>query len=267
MSVHTLIIRTIFLFLMTWSVPGLSKPVKIGVTIHPYRLMVEALAPPADTAVTTTMLIPEQADPHSFMLRPSDLRTLLSVDRIIWSGPHLEPHLARALERMPQEKVLVLTPEDGPTHFWLSPSQTLRQLEILADQLGLPVLPGIKTELEKKEAELAATLLQLKRTHIEVWAFHPFLDALEKDFGFNYHTLTSGDHGLSSDKLRNLESTSANRCLVVEPEWSGLSRKPSLARHFQVIMPVDPLFRQASSLKEIYIQLIDTFRACMKKGG
>ncbi|EQM72052.1 zinc ABC transporter substrate-binding protein [Pseudomonas tohonis] len=69
--------------------------VEVVTSIKPLQLIVSAIQ---DGTGTTRVLLPPGASPHSFSLRPSDLRNLRSADLMYWIGPDLETFLQPALE-------------------------------------------------------------------------------------------------------------------------------------------------------------------------
>ena len=73
--------------------PAHAQP-QIVTSIKPLELIVKAVA--GDEAQVTT-LIPDNASPHTYQLRPSERRTLERADAIFWIGPDMETFLARLL--------------------------------------------------------------------------------------------------------------------------------------------------------------------------
>ncbi|MEM1360801.1 MAG: zinc ABC transporter substrate-binding protein, partial [Pseudomonadota bacterium] len=52
------------------------------------------------------LILPQNASPHGFAMRPADARALHSADLVFWTSPELTPWLVRALESRPSEGVL-----------------------------------------------------------------------------------------------------------------------------------------------------------------
>jgi zinc transport system substrate-binding protein len=53
-------------------------------------------------------LLPDEASPHTFQLKPSSLQQLQQADLIIWVGPSLEMFLKKSLTSFPSTKIITL---------------------------------------------------------------------------------------------------------------------------------------------------------------
>lgn len=73
--------------------PAKSLP-KLVVSNKPLALVVKAIV--ADT-MAVTVLIPQNADPHHFQLKPSDMLQVQRSDLLIWLSPEIEPNLAKLM--------------------------------------------------------------------------------------------------------------------------------------------------------------------------
>lgn len=69
----------------------------ILVSIHPIGLIVSALIDGVDN-VTTHVLLPNGASPHTYALKPSDMQQIQRSNLAIWVGPGLEHFLAKPLQ-------------------------------------------------------------------------------------------------------------------------------------------------------------------------
>lgn len=116
-----------------------------------------------------TVLVPPNQSPHTYQLRPSQARSLMQADLVIWIGPHVEaflPHLLNALPASSQQIALLETPglhllprrgnlmwqeksaqhlpivhasdHEGSwdPHIWLDPENAMRMAEQLAFTLS-----------------------------------------------------------------------------------------------------------------------------------
>ncbi|RMF15153.1 MAG: zinc ABC transporter substrate-binding protein [Gammaproteobacteria bacterium] len=237
---------------------------RLTATLPPLTLMVRAIKPDSDVPVKVHTLITDDADPHDFHLRPSHIRLLQNSDQVIWGGERLEPHMKKILGTLPPGKIISLDAQPPALHFWLSPLQTLKRIETIAGKLGWPISETLNATLRKRSAELKGTVEMLGRKKVEVWVFHPFLDALETDYGLETQALTKGGHGLSALQMRKLEKApNTQRCLIIEPEWKAMEQKEWVRRQFVKRVHVDPLFRGADSLDQMYTDLIHSLKACL----
>ena len=86
---------------MLFSPPALG--LEIITSIKPLQLITLALAAPTDRVQT---LIPDGASPHTYHLKPSDLRRLAAADILIWVGEDLEGKLTKRAKGRPQDLAL-----------------------------------------------------------------------------------------------------------------------------------------------------------------
>ncbi len=78
------------------TVPAKAFGAEILVSIKPLGFIVRALADPDDRV---EVLVPDGASPHTYHLKPSDLRKLADADLVIWTGPNLESGLTKPVRR------------------------------------------------------------------------------------------------------------------------------------------------------------------------
>ena len=72
-----------------------ALPARIVVTVKPLAFLANSLFPGAQVEV----LIGENADPHSFLLAPSQLQSIGRADLVLWLGGQEEPWLEKILSR------------------------------------------------------------------------------------------------------------------------------------------------------------------------
>lgn len=135
---------------------------KVLVSIKPIHSLVASVM---QGVATPTLLLPDYASPHTFQLKPSNLKQLQEADLVIWIGPDLETFLEKpladkpaiktlALQNLPQLKLLALrtsrnwqvdhSHHDSHTHnvahadphFWLSTENAQIIVQALADILS-----------------------------------------------------------------------------------------------------------------------------------
>lgn len=71
---------------------------------------------------TPTNIVPANASPHDYALKPSDAQALQNADLVFWVGEDLEAFLAKSITSLPQEaKVIALQNQDD--HFHLLPTR------------------------------------------------------------------------------------------------------------------------------------------------
>ncbi|WP_409524394.1 zinc ABC transporter substrate-binding protein ZnuA [Nitrincola sp. MINF-07-Sa-05] len=69
---------------------------QVVTSIKPLQLIASAIG---EGVTEPELLLPENASPHSFNLRPSDMQRLTDAELIFWVGPDLEQSLVRPLQR------------------------------------------------------------------------------------------------------------------------------------------------------------------------
>jgi len=160
--------------------------------------VVASLKPLADLAAGVLgdpdqvgLLLPGGASPHSFSLRPSQMRTLARADLVIWVGPVLESFLVRHLASLPPERLLTFSAlpgvrllparragawqpkvpaedDSGPfdPHLWLDPDNARLLVRKLAERLAA-IDPahgaGYRQRAERLDSRIAALRRRLDR--------------------------------------------------------------------------------------------------------
>ncbi len=85
-----------------------ASPLSIVTTIKPLALIVNDIAGPR---ANVDVLLPTNASPHDYALKPSDIKKLKTADMVVWVGPELELFLEKVLLR--QKNTLQLTNYEG----------------------------------------------------------------------------------------------------------------------------------------------------------
>ncbi len=86
----------IFLWVMSYCSVTLASP-QVVVTLKPIHSLVAAVM---DGVATPQLLLPDYASPHTFQLKPSNLKQLKNADLIIWVGPELENFMEKPLSQL-----------------------------------------------------------------------------------------------------------------------------------------------------------------------
>ena len=90
---------------MTWlvSAPAFAEP-RVLTSIKPLQLIAAAVL---EGVGTPEVLLPSDASPHHYSLRPSDLRRVKEADLVYWIGPDLESFLPTVLNGRKGKSVAV----------------------------------------------------------------------------------------------------------------------------------------------------------------
>jgi zinc transport system substrate-binding protein len=121
-----------------------AQPLRIGVTLHPYYSWVANIV--GDRAEIVP-LIPSDADPHSYQIRPEDVARIRTLDVVVVNGlghdefaePLLEAAGRRDIARIrPNEGVPQLRDANGGVnpHTFLSITSAAQQVANIAEALG-----------------------------------------------------------------------------------------------------------------------------------
>jgi zinc transport system substrate-binding protein len=179
-----------FLLLLTFTVALPAQASKIVTSIKPLHLITYDIA----YGVTEPeLLISANASPHTYALKPSDIRKIAAADLLIWFGPDLESFLTNAVKKstnaleLSASETLSLREfgEQGPDeeehhdehshgshdheghnhgmydpHIWLGPEQAGQAAKIIAERLA-EVDPA-NAAIYKKNYQNFAVKLQQK---------------------------------------------------------------------------------------------------------
>ncbi len=80
------------------------QPASVLATLKPLQLIALAIT---EGISQPQQLLPSNASPHDYQLRPSDMRKLQDADLLIWVGPELERFVAKPLSQRSAEKALL----------------------------------------------------------------------------------------------------------------------------------------------------------------
>lgn len=231
-----------------WLVPllALAAP-KVVVTIKPLQAIAQAVM--ADVAEPKLLLKPG-VSPHSYALKPSEMRLLQKADLIIWVGPGLENFLNKTLQQLPPENImtllneheLILYPYDDDTqnahgdvdpHIWLDPLNMQIFAELLAVRLALldpenadqyhQNAAVVKAELGKLNATIDEQLTPIRHRHFVV--FHDAFQYLERRYELHPagHLTVNPDIMPSAAQILAIKQTLKNQgisCIFSEPQFS-----------------------------------------------
>jgi len=104
--------RLICLLMMT-AAPVFAEPPKVVTDIAPVHALVAQVM---DGVAMPELIIPPNASPHGYAMRPSEARNLAQADVVVWVGPTLTPWLKGPIDTLGAEAVeLVLADVNGIT--------------------------------------------------------------------------------------------------------------------------------------------------------
>lgn len=227
-----------------------AQAMTVLTSIKPIQLITEELT---QGVLTPELLVPQNASPHDYTLKPSDLKKVQQADLIIWHGGHLEGFLSKLLARNPKAFALENAHVHGliaygtdksaheemhehgtfDPHFWLGFEPTMGYAKVIANKL-VAVDPANKTkylanltkfehQLIQKHAELIKQLTPVKEKGFFV--FHDAFGYFSRDYGLNqvgFFTVEPdrkpGAKTLQSIKKQLIEGKAT--CVFVEPQFT-----------------------------------------------
>ena len=241
------------------------------------------------------LLLSNNASPHQYSLKPSDIKRIKNADLIIWYGPELEPFLSKPLTQHSSTLTISKIPdlilrknghehEHGmhDPHVWLGP----KQVKVIAF--------SIKTKLKEKDPENAAHyeknyvqfIQQLNNTVISIekllkptkeqgyYVFHDAYGYFESFFSLNHlgHFTVSPERAPGAKTVMKIRQTIEKqniRCIFSEPQFSS-SVVDSVARNTNIyVSTLDPLGwsiqPEIGSYNQFLFALAKQFSECLQK--
>ncbi|MBK1692459.1 zinc ABC transporter substrate-binding protein [Ectothiorhodospira mobilis] len=98
----------LMLALIAWGSAGAAP--RVVTSIAPIHNLVHGVM---EGVAEPVRLVPPGASPHTYRLRPSDMRRLHEADVAVWIGPEMETFLVRPLATAPEDLVRVSLMEDA----------------------------------------------------------------------------------------------------------------------------------------------------------
>ena len=177
-------------------IAALSAPIlqakerlEVLTTIKPIHSLVGAIG---GDAVNVQQIIPDNASPHHYSLRPSDLRKMSNASLIFRIDPKLESFLFKSLRSVAQDKVITLSKSDGLTlleikgghrhenehkndddhethkaldyHLWLNPENAIAMAKRI--NIALAAAAPEQSELFKKNTQ--RLIANIEKTHEQI---------------------------------------------------------------------------------------------------
>jgi len=279
------------LLLISYSTISCAAP-KVVVSIKPIHSLVANIM---QGVATPELLLPDYASPHTFQLKPSDLKQLQTADLIIWVSPTLETFLEKplaglnpplgmiALENIPGLTHLpyreVRDFSEAPTHqhegidphLWLSIDNAMIIADFITEYLAQkdPLHEGqyrnnakyLKNDLKRLKKQLTILLTPVQNKAYIV--YHDGYQYFEKEFNLNSvgtmvinPHLPLSAHGLKT--IQNLVKTHQVRCLFYETEFNDKSIPQHLKKLGVKTAELDPLGAKIPQSPKAYEQTMLT---------
>lgn len=246
------------------------------------------------------LLIPAEASPHGYALKPSQALRLHGAKLVFWVGPGLESQLAASLRALPAgvrvESVLswpelAALPSRGQdgahghgaldAHVWLDPARAAKLVRRMGAVLA-EVDPGqasayaanaaaLAARFEALDAELAARLKPLAGRRF--WVYHDGYQYFERRYGLTLAGALNQNPELplKPAALLRLDGERQARCLFLDAQY----RQTSLARMLSGLdlrlVELDPMGRalaaDASGYEALLRGMAEGFAGCLQADG
>ena len=182
----------------------------------------------AGTAVHLDVIVPANLDPHTYKLRPADVRRLNDAHLIFYSGLNLEAEMESVFRNLARKKIVRAVSADIPKnqlisepdsidnfdpHFWhdiklwRTALKTARDALILVDRknerLFLQNAASFDTELDALEKEMITNLEVIPKTRRVLVTIHDAFSYFARSFNFQIENI-QGINTVSSASISDL---------------------------------------------------------------
>lgn len=263
---------------------------RIVASIKPLQMIAQAVA---GDSLQVDRIVPDGANAHDYVLRPSDADKAIHGDLLIWLGPQAETYLARVASRpglaqfdvsrvagiklLPQRRLVEWDEHSADhahtatfdQHFWLDTSNAAAIADELVKRFSdldkahalqyLQNAEAFKLELAHK-TEIWNNLLAKEKSHYFI-AYHDAYQYLEQQFNVSIATVLTLEPEIKPGAKHLLKVKDAIQehnvaCFVTEPGFDqNLLQKVMPAKAKQIMLDV-----HGSSVKistRSYIDLMD----------
>ncbi|AXY01591.1 zinc ABC transporter substrate-binding protein ZnuA [Vibrio alfacsensis] len=227
-----------------------AHAVTVLTSIKPIQMITTELT---DGVTTPDVLLQNNASPHDYALRPSDVKKVASADLVIWFGHDLEPFLEKVVTDRDNTLTLSQIPDlslrefgsehdhdhDGhhhgthDPHFWLGIAPVEQVANVIANKLAEvdPRNANVYAKnLQKFKEQLKATDAEIKQQLTPVqnngyFVFHDAYGYFEERYQLNQlgHFTVSPDRKPGAKTLIHIRKTLASgevACVFSEPQFT-----------------------------------------------
>ena len=208
--------------------------------------------------VELQLLLPKNADPHHFSLRPSQARMLQEADLVLLANRNLELFLEKNIENQPTKyRALYENPDIDISHGWLSPYYAEISLGALRHYLEKTSgLEGVwNNNLEHSINTLREYDVQWREIMVPhrgktLWVDSLSFTPFTKHFKLNIQKFTP-------KALMRLEQTEGTHCILVTHGRNALADKLHKSSPYIHTVTTGLLGTQFTADKTLYFQLMD----------
>lgn len=266
---------------------------RVMVTIKPVHAIVSALL---EDISQPELLLDGLNSPHTYQLKPSDVRRLNRADMIVWTGPSLEGRLRKIINQQ-RDRALIITLMDIPNqgqpfdktqahhekdpHLWLNPQLVIELTEYLRLSL-ISVMPEHSDKINHNTKKLVSKLEQLdkqiedefiRQKQVSAIVYHDAWKYFESRYGLTtdgaISTHEQQQPGASHlYALQKKIKTANTQCLLIGPQFKPRYLNILDAEKKLTLVTADPLGASIEAGPEAYFVLMrniaKAFQQCLK---
>ncbi|MFC6670579.1 zinc ABC transporter substrate-binding protein ZnuA [Marinobacterium aestuariivivens] len=278
----------------------LAAPVsalQLEASVKPLQLVAAALL---EGISEPGLLVPPEASPHHYALKPSDMRDLARADLVVWVGPELELFLVKPLQQTDARLLQLMDGDPGAsmaaedhhehegghhhevdTHLWMDPVLMLEAAQQMRDaltEIAPEQGPALNANFERFAAALMAKDRELRQRLSPLadrgfFVFHDAYGRFVSHYGLRqlgYFTVDPGRQpgARHLSEIRGQLQEKAAVCVFSEPQFRSAVvdavTEGTGVRHGEL----DPLARNITPGPDAYLQYLDAlageFERCLK---
>lgn len=194
--------------------PGTERPLRVGVTLHPYFSWTKNVA--GDTPVEVVPILPGDVDAGNYQPRPEDIAKIRDLDAIVINGLGHDDFVLDMIEASGNDDIVVIRPNQGTpvlkaahggsvnSHTFISFSNAVEQTYAIAKALGT-LRPALAATFEQNAAAYAKRLRAIKAdaanrlgdtSKVRVVTVHDGYGYLMQELGIAVAGVVEPAHGL-----------------------------------------------------------------------
>jgi zinc transport system substrate-binding protein len=205
---------------------GPAKPLKVGVTLHPYYSWTKNVV--GDAPVEVRSILPGEIDVDDYQPNPADIQKIADLDAIVVNALGHDEVINKMIEASGNKKLVIIKVNEGTplvkgahgeavnSHTFISFTNAIQQTYLIAKALGA-LQPQSNDKFQANAADYAKRLRAIKakaagelvnaKVH-RVVTVHDGYTYLMQEFGFDIAGVVQPAHGLqpSAAELKDMVS-------------------------------------------------------------
>jgi zinc transport system substrate-binding protein len=196
------------------STPAATRPLRVGVTLHPYYSWTSNVTRGTDVQVVP--VLPGEIDAGDYQPRPEDIKKIADLDAIVVNGVGHDDFIFDMIKASGNDKIVIIRPNDGVpmlkaanggtvnSHTFISFSNAIQQTYAIAKALAA-LRPALGDQFQANAADYAKRLRAIKSQAAaklvdakinRVVTVHDGYGYLMQEFGIDIVGVVEPAHGL-----------------------------------------------------------------------